>query len=46
MACKANGADVAGQLVQMGMGRSAGPAYATEQADAQRHRLVRRSPPV
>lgn len=38
MACKANGADVAGQLVEMGMGRSAGPAYAAEQADAQLHR--------
>jgi endonuclease YncB( thermonuclease family) len=38
MACKANGADVARQLVQMGMGRSAGPAYAAEQADAQLHR--------
>ena len=38
MACKANGADVAGQLVQMGMGRSAGPAYAAEQANAQLHR--------
>ena len=38
MACKANGADVASQLVQMGMGRSAAPAYAVEQADAQLHR--------
>jgi endonuclease YncB( thermonuclease family) len=38
MACQANGADVASQLVQMGMGRSAGPVYAAEQAEAQRHR--------
>jgi endonuclease YncB( thermonuclease family) len=38
MACTANGADVAGELVQMGMGRSAGPEYAAEQADAQLHR--------
>jgi endonuclease YncB( thermonuclease family) len=38
MACTANGADVTSQLVQMGMGRSAAPAYAVEQADAQLHR--------
>ena len=38
MACKANGADVASELVQMGMGRSAGAAYTAEQADAQLHR--------
>jgi endonuclease YncB( thermonuclease family) len=38
MACKANGADVASQIVRMGMGRSAAPAYTAEQADAQLHR--------
>jgi endonuclease YncB( thermonuclease family) len=38
MICTANGADVAGELVEMGMGRSAGPFYAAEQADARLHR--------
>lgn len=38
MACTANGADAASQLVQMGMGRSVGPVYAVEQADAQLYR--------